>query len=532
MNALSQALTYGRFLRGFPDYLRGRITLPQARDAVRARLARRPEHLLAMAERYFYGLPQSPYRALLELAGCTLADFEALIRTEGVEGALLQLRRAGVYVTFEEYKGREPLVRDGREIPVSEGLFDNPDLRHYYRNSTSGSTGRATRSSTDLAHLEVQSELRMLLLDAHGVLDVPFSVWRPALPSGSGLNNVLRMARLGRPVHRWFTPLVPGEYAPALKYRIATEAAIATGRAVGVDLVRPEPVPLDRALLIARYLTETVREHGGACLSTTVSCGLRIAVAARDAGLDLSGATLLVAGEPATPAKVRGMRASGATVVSDYGAVETGRIALGCARPAHETDMHVTTDSAALVLHPRTVPGSEETVRSIHITTLVPTMPKLLLNMELDDFGEMEERACGCALGELGLGTHLRSVRSFRKLVGEGVTLIGSDMVHILEEILPARFGGSPLDYQLVEDEDDRGFTRLSLHVHPQVALRSEGEVLDVVLDALARTSVAADMARAYWAAAGSFRVVRRAPTVSARGKQAPLRVVRGGQAA
>jgi hypothetical protein len=526
LNVVSQALTYARFLRGFPGYFGETLTLEKARDVVRSRLGRREENLLEMGERLFFGLDGSPYRPLFELAGCSYADFEALVEDRGVEGSLEALRREGVYFTFEEYKGRQPVVRAGREIPVEEGQFDNPWLTHFFRTSTSGSTGRPTRTSTGLAHLEVLSQLRMLLLDAHGVLDFPYSVWRPALPSGSGLNNIMRQGRIGRPVDRWFTPLVPGQYEPALKYKLATEAAVATGRACGVDLVRPEPVALDRAIVIVRYLADAVRQRGGACISTTVSCGLRIALAAREAGISLGGVFLLVAGEPATPAKVQGMRDSGAAVFTDYGSAETGRVALGCARSDDPTDMHVATDTAALVLFPRTVPDSGETVHSIHITSLVPTMPKLLLNLELDDFGEMEDRECGCPLGRLGYRTHLRNVRSFRKLVGEGVTLIGSDMVHILEDVLPRRFGGSPLDYQLVEDEDERGFTRLSLHVHPRVEIGREDEVISVLMEALGRTSVAADMARAYWAAADSFRIVREAPRVSARGKQTHLRRV------
>ena len=470
----------------------------------------------------------SPYRPLLDLAGCGLADFVAMVEDRGVEETLHALREAGVYFTFEEYKGRVPVVRDGKEIPVTEAQYDNPSLVHYYRNSTSGSTGRPTGSSTGLAHLALQSELRMALLHAHGVLDLPFAIWRPPLPSGSGLNNVLRGARMGRPLVRWFTPLVPGEYRPALKYRLATASAVGVGRLFGSPLARPEPVALHEADRIARFLADTVREHGGVCISTTASCGLRIALAATESSIDLSGAHLLVAGEPATDAKVQGMEASGARVFTDYGAAETGRIALGCAHPAHPTDMHVATDSAALITHRRKVQHSDETVDAIYISTLTPSMPKILLNMELDDVGIMEERNCGCAIETLGMTQHLSRVRSFRKLVAEGVTLIGSDMIRILEEVLPAKFGGTALSYQMVEDEDRQGFTRLNLLISPSVQLTDEREVIDTTLDALGRTSVAADMARGYWASAGSFRVVRREPLVSSRGKQMQMRVMRG----
>jgi hypothetical protein len=85
----------------------------------------------------------------------------------------------------------------------------------------------------------------------------------------------------------------------------------------------------------------------------------------------------------------------------------------------------------------------------------------------------------GCALEACGYSTHLREIRSYSKLLGEGVTLIGNEMVHILEHVLPARFGGTPLDYQLSEEEDSEGLTRLYLVISPRVAIRRDDEVID-----------------------------------------------------
>ncbi len=58
--------------------------------------------------------------------------------------------------------------------------------------------------------------------------------------------------------------------------------------------------------------------------------------------------------------------------------------------------------------------------------------------------GVIEQRSCGYPLESYGYSEHLREIHSFRKLTGEGVTLVGNEMVRILEEVLPARFGGSP----------------------------------------------------------------------------------------
>jgi hypothetical protein len=149
----------------------------------------------------------------------------------------------------------------------------------------------------------------------------------------------------------------------------------------------------------------------------------------------------------------------------------------------------------------------------------------LLLNVEIDDCGIVESRSCGCPFESYGFTEHMREIRSFTKLTGEGVTLLGSEMMNILEEVLPARFGGSPLDYQFIEEEDERGFTRLNVIISPRIGLIHEGEVVGTVLEAMKRSSVAADLAGAIWRQAGTLRVKRMEPIWTTRGKLIPLRV-------
>ena len=129
----------------------------------------------------------------------------------------------------------------------------------------------------------------------------------------------------------------------------------------------------------------------------------------------------------------------------------------------------------------------------------------------------------------MGENTHLRQIRSFRKLAGEGLTLLGSDILGVLDEVLPARFGGTPLDYQLSEEEDEVGFTRFVIRVSPRVVIDSESEVVDAFLGALST-----DAQRAFlvpmWQQAGTFRVERREPSWSKTGKLQPLHFERDGQ--
>jgi len=153
-----------------------------------------------------------------------------------------------------------------------------------------------------------------------------------------------------------------------------------------------------------------------------------------------------------------------------------------------------------------------------------------MLNVQIDDYGIVEERACGCEFESYGYTTHVREIRSYSKLVGEGVTLIGNEMLRILEDVLPGRFGGSPLDYQLTEQEDEQGFTRLYLLIHPRVEIADEQAVIEVVLQGLRESSPMADVARVIWQQAQTIQIKRQEPVWTAGGKLMPLHLQRTAQ--
>jgi hypothetical protein len=528
MTLVDDLRMFARFAGGLWSFLRHPISLDEARAIVRRRLAEREGQFVRLVERGIFGHPRSPYLPLLELAGCQLGDLRQMVRDRGVEDTLRALRGAGVYISFEEFKGREPLVRDGRVIPLLPRDFDNPYLRRHYESETGGSTGAGTRVAHELDHLAALAPPMMLTCDIHGVLDVPTAIWRGILPDGSGINNVLRAAHCGRPPDKWFSPVGPSHLRPSLKHLLATYYTVVVGRLFGARLPWPEVVPIDRAGVVARWAAEQLARRGACLVCAPVSRALRVCVAAREAGLDLTGATFMIAGEPPTPAKVEGITRTGARCFPTYGLAETGRIAMGCGRPADANDLHLLTDAFALIPWPRRVlPGSDLEVPAFNLTSLLSTTPKILLNVEIDDYGVIEQRRCGCPLEAIGYTQHLREIRSFRKLTGEGVTLLGSDMLRILDEVLPARFGGSPLDYQLMEAEDEQGFTRLDLVVSPRIGLRDEGAVLEAVMQALRESSVMADSARAIWDQARTLRIKRMEPVWTARGKLMPLHLAR-----
>ena len=530
MSILTNLKKYGRFTWGLRRFLRQRISLEEAQAIVQRRIKEREANFLHLVERGIFGYPRSPYLPLLKLAGCELGDIQKMVRSRGLEETLGALRKAGVYISFEEFKGRCPIVRGGHVIPVETQDFDNPYLSYYYEAESGGTTGKGTRVAIDLDHLASLTPLIMLTHDAHGVLGAPTVIWRGILPDPTGLNNILNSARFGQVPEKWFSPVAAKDLRFSLKNRLATRSIITMGRLFGTALPHPELVRLDEAPVIAHWAAKTLKAHGVCLVRTHVSKAVRICLAAWEEGLDLTGATFMGGGEPPTPAKVRMITRSGARYVPTYFFTEAGAIGLGCARPVDGNDLHFMRGSLALISYPREIPGVGITVNAFCFTSLLPTAPKLLLNVESDDYGLIEERSCGCPLETCGFTHHLRQVRSFSKLTGEGVTLVGSEMVRILEEVLPDRFGGSPLDYQWLEEEDEKGFTRLSLLVDPKINIREERKLIETVLEALRQSNMQTDMTGALWSQAGTLRVKRREPIWTARGKLMPLHVVRASE--
>jgi hypothetical protein len=483
----------------------------------------REDAFVRLLEKGVFGYGRSPYRPLFELAKVDLGDVRAMLHGRGLEATLLALREAGVYVTFEEFKGRQPMVRGGCEIAVQPRDFDNPYLHHYYGATSGGSTGAGTRVSTDLDHLAAEAPHYLLTDHAHGIFGLPTGTWLGVLPDSSGTNFALRHAHYGHVISKWFSYHAAGQPMPTLRFRAATRYVRGVARLCGVRFPQPEPVSLEQASIVARWLGETLEVHGAAVLVTTVSRALRVSLAAQAAGLKLEGVTMIGTAEPATMAKVSGIMRCGARWIPAYAFVEAGIVGFGCARPRAPSDVHLFKDMLAVVPYPRHVADAGMTVNAFNFTSLLPTAPKLLLNVEMDDYGILQTRSCGCPMEQYGLADHLHDIYSFRKLTGEGVTLVGSDMLRVLEEVLPSRFGGSPLDYQLHEEEDERGFTRLCVLVSPRVGVLDDTEVIRTVVDGLARGGFASELATATWLAAGSLRIRRSEPMWTARGKLLPL---------
>jgi hypothetical protein len=93
-----------------------------------------------------------------------------------------------------------------------------------------------------------------------------------------------------------------------------------------------------------------------------------------------------------------------------------------------------------------------------------------------------------------------------------------ADLIRIVEAVLPARFGGGPTDYQLVERAEGP-LARVVVLVSPRVGTVHEPDVAAAVLDGLAIGGAGQRMMAAYWRSAGVIEVVRREPRATSTGK-------------
>jgi hypothetical protein len=515
---LSVALGIGRFAVGLRAFARTPVSPAEARAIVEARLRDRQGRFLRMLERAVYGNPRSPYLPLLRAAGCEWGDLAALVRADGVEGALARLRDSGVYVTFEEFKGREAAVRGRQRFALREQDFNNPLITPRYVTTSSGTGGRATRILIDVDYLADRAPHWALWLADHRLLHHRMAFVTPRYPAI--VNRLLICAKIGvRPVH-WYATGSDGRVA----YRIATTLIHALARRMA-GLPRPTRAPLDGVTTsrIARSIARLAQEGPGACVVTACSTAVRLSAAAGAGGL--AGVTFLAGGEPLTAARRATVETSGARVIPTYGTSEVGTIGSQCSDPLAPDEVHVSGDAFAVLQRPRALPDGIRAGATL-LTTLLPTTPKVLLNVEIGDYGTLESRPCACAFGQLGLDQRLHTIRSFVKLTGEGVTFTGPDLEWVIEHVLPTRFGGTPVDYQIIELQDGRGRPQYQLRISPEVGPVEAAAAVATVLQELRKLRPAYRFMAEQWAQAGSLRVTRKRPLLSPSGKTLPFRTL------
>lgn len=506
-----------RFLLEIPGFLRHPITEDEARTILLQRIVHRESAFLTLARRAIYPYADRPYRRLLDMAGCEFGDLEELVRRDGLEGALGALYRKGVYLTIEEYKGRRAVVRGSTTFQMAPSQLQNPLVGGRLFVHTSGSTGTETPVPLDVASERDRAIGQCLALAARKGLGWTHAVWE--VPGGSGLGELLAYAALGTPPARWFSQVDPATQGLHPRYAWSGRLLRWGSRVAGVPLPLPEHCSVDDPLPVAHWMREVLQGGHIPHLHTFASAGAKLAAAAMAAGVDIAGGQLTLAGEPTTPARLAAIAKSGARAVPKYGASEIPMIAQGCLAPIASDDLHICHDLHAVIQPGPVSAGGPLPPDALLLSSLRHSTKFVLLNWSPGDQGIVEERPCGCPVEAMGRHTHLHNVRSFEKLTAGGMTFLDADIIRVLEEILPARFGGGPIDYQLAEEEGPTGDPRLRLTVSPAVGSLDEEAVIDAFLEAIGPGVGAERVMGLMWRSARFVRVERRLPIVSGSGK-------------
>lgn len=342
----------------------------------------------------------------------------------------------------------------------------------------------------------------------------------------SGLKHLLRSAKIDQRIEKWFS-LSPLVVRPkTLKYFVFTKYALYGSRLCGNPLPNPEYTPLEDAHKVALWLAAKRKGGNPAELHTNPSSGVRVCLAAQERGLDISGTLFRLNSEPYTPAKAKIVAESGCRAAAQYSMGEIGNIGMACGEPAALDDVHLLTDKLAVLQRKKQILNSTLCVDALLYTTLLPSCPKLLLNVESDDYGKIEKRKCACLWGDLGFEQHITNIRSYDKLTSEGMTFFGSELISLVEDVLPSRFGGHATDYQFLEEEED-GLPRVNIVVSPRVGAFDEERLILTVLDQLGTSLALKSMMAERWREGRTLRVIRREPFASGAAKILPLHILR-----
>lgn len=506
-----------RLLWQLPRFLWRPPTSAEAVAQFRSQIAQREAQFLSFVRHAIYNHRRSPYRALLGHAGCEYQDCVRLVRQEGVEGALTTLSAQGVYLTVDEFKRRQPIERGSLRLEFEHADLFNVLTRPALAAWTGGSR-RAVEVPIDLAFLRYRVMIDQVDYWASDARPVAAAIWRA--PGSSSISHFLRLHALGMSHVAWFSQVDPERGLPA-RYRRSVRFMRWAGLPLGLAVPRPLYAPIDAPEPVLDWVLE-MRKSGTVHVRSLVSGAVALARTAEAHGISLDGVYLHATGEPLTPAGWATIKASGAGLLTDYGSMEIGCVAIGCRNPMAPDDVHLLHHSGAAIEAPTAagLPGN-----AILLSSFLNVAPLVLFNTSVGDSATIDRRTCGCALDGLGLPIHLSNIRSYEKVTSSGWKALDVDLIQILEEVLPARCGGGPRDYQLVESPGDDGSSGIWLLVSPAVGPVDLVAVRSTFLEAVRAVAPAQQMTSAIWEASGWPVVEQRAHYVGGNGKVLHLHV-------
>ena len=454
-----------------------------------------------------------------------------MVQTDGLDGALRALLRQGVYLTVDELKGRRPVVRGSLTLTVTPQACWNPTVTAHllrYRSGSSDGLGPQAPAPIDFAHLRDRAANFVLTLGARGGLGWDHGYWH--VPGSLAMMHILETLAFDRPARKWFSQLDVDDPALHPRYRWSAQAMRWECAMLGVRLPPMEHVSFHDPSPILDWFVATRRAGRIPHLKTYASSAVLLSQAVQAAGLDLGGVQMTVSGEPLTGTRREAIQRSGARAVQRAGSGELGPIGYGCLTPADAGDLHHYRDFHVLLQPgPGGCPAGLRP-RSLLFTTLRASTRLVLLNASVGDEAEVVDGDCGCPLAGLGWTTRLRGLRSHEKLTTGGMGFLDLDVVRILEDVLPRRFGGGPTDFQLVEMEGEAGEPQVRLLVHPALGPLDARAVVDAFLEAIGPGSGVERVMALQWRESRSLIVERRPPLRNAVGKVQHLHRERRGR--
>ena len=517
---LNDARMLFRFQRDLHSFLRSPVCVSEAQRSLRHYLENRDQSFLQLLDAAVYRQARSPWRALLQSARIEFGDLRELVQRCGIERTLAALHDAGVFLTTAEIKGSQPIVRSGAEIRARPEDFDNPVIPGSLPALTSGSSGPPRRLLIDIALLDHDVHAQRLFLHSFDLEQRPMAIWRPVPPGAAGLKRAILQARYGVPAERWFSQTNPALRAAPFKSWVFLQAALAVARRRGRGLPSPEYVPLDRVSAIAAWLASKREQGACAHLDTMVSAAIRVCQAAQAGSLDISGTFFRVGSESLSDSRAAVLRSAGTLFAVHYSLSETGPVGMACAGQDHVDDVHLLSSKIAVLPRPRADGRS-----ALFLTTLLAGAPRILLNVESGDSAVVESRSCSCPFGAAGYLTHLHNIRSYEKVSGEGMYVLGAELASLVDHFLPQRFGGAPTDYQFVHEQRE-GLNRVSIVISPRVGPLEPEKVRNAVLKRLAAASRGSRMKSQIWASGDVLTVERGEPSPTAAAKIPPVRFI------
>lgn len=517
---LAEASYYLRMAAGLAQY-RFQPPMTDPAGELHRQLLHREAHFLAMARRA-WSTAGHIWRRMFDLAGCTIQDLDQSVHDKGLRPTLSALYEAGVYVTSDELRGRSPVVRQGRELPSTAADWINPHGRGLFESSSSGSSGGIrlmTQSSP--ASFRYRETYDGIAIKDNGLrLRTPMLL-ASILPSAWPLRLTITYARLGVPFRRWFA--YPASGPLARHYRLASSWLVRQSRLLAASVPLPEFLPENDFMPVVHALEDARRRSRPAFLRVSPSSGARIASLAVQTGRDISGSLFAVGGEPLTGQKHQAMQVAGVKVISHYNATEVGTIGYGCLSMHHGNCVHVFEDS----LFPLSANHPGQDSSPLLLTTLHPLSPRFLINLEIGDTAVLEPATCDCAFSRAGLRLAARDIFSLGKVTGQGMTLHSADLIRILEEVLPSRFGGSLGDYQLAEIEGPSQ-TRMVLRVCPTVGALDESALRQAFLAEI-RKLQGGHLSARVWSFSHGIEILRESPARTLSGKLPAVRLLASG---